>query len=69
LKQADLEKVISTSKKTKMAAHEYTRLMSRSSSWPTQREGGDYPVQNAINELSKLVVSQILNLQADNEDS
>ncbi|KAJ8446249.1 hypothetical protein Cgig2_016020 [Carnegiea gigantea] len=69
LKQADLEKVISTSRKTKVAAHEYTRLMSQSSSWPMQREGGDYPVQNAINELSKLVVSQILNLQADNHDS
>jgi len=62
-----LEKAIATSRKTKVAAHEYTRLMQQSSSWPVQREGGeDYPVQSAINELSKLVVSQILNMQTDN---
>lgn len=66
LKQSDMEKVLATSKKTRVAAHEYSRL-SQSSSWAPQREGGeDYPVQSAINELSKLVVSQILNMQADN---
>ena len=68
LKQSDLEKVLATSKKTKVAAHEYMRLMQQSSSWPVQREGGeDYPVHSAINELSKLVVSQILSMQTDNQ--
>ncbi|GAB4826160.1 hypothetical protein Ancab_009027 [Ancistrocladus abbreviatus] len=65
LSQSDLEKVIRTSRKTRSAAQEYTRLGSQSTTWPRQREGDDYQVQNAINELSKLVVSQILNLQSD----
>ncbi|KAL2921748.1 ATPase family AAA domain-containing protein 1 [Bienertia sinuspersici] len=66
LTQNDLEKVLSTSKKTNAAAHEYTRLMSQSSSFPIQRDGEDIPVQNMINELSKLVLAQMLNLQTDN---
>ncbi|KAK9672405.1 hypothetical protein RND81_12G098300 [Saponaria officinalis] len=70
LAQSDLEKALLTSKKTTTAAYEYSRLASQSSSWPVQSDNGEeYPVQNAINELSKLVVSQILNLQADNQDS
>ncbi|KAL9225426.1 hypothetical protein vseg_001355 [Gypsophila vaccaria] len=69
LTQSDLEKALRTSKKTTTAAYEYSRLASQSSSWPVQGDGEEYPVQSAINELSKLVVSQILNLQADNKDS
>ncbi|CAO2821368.1 unnamed protein product [Amaranthus hypochondriacus] len=68
LTQIDLEKVLTTSKKTNVAAHEYSRLMSRSSSWASQRDGEDVPVQNMINELSKLVLAQMLNLQNDNQD-
>ncbi|KMT15934.1 hypothetical protein BVRB_3g051200 [Beta vulgaris subsp. vulgaris] len=70
LTQTDLEKVLSTSKKTNVAAHEYTRLMAQSSStWPIQKDGEDMPVQNMINELSKLVLAQMLNLQAENQDN
>ncbi|KAG9133974.1 hypothetical protein Leryth_004677 [Lithospermum erythrorhizon] len=66
LTQEDLEKVIATSTKTKVAATEYSRLRSESSSWSPPNEG--YQVQAAINELSKLVVSQIMNLQSDDRD-
>lgn len=53
-----------------MAAHEYTSLMSQSSSsWPVQRDGEEIPVQNMINELSKLVLAQMLNLQSDNNNN
>ncbi|XP_021775002.1 ATPase family AAA domain-containing protein 1-like [Chenopodium quinoa] len=69
LTQADLEKVLTTSKKTNVAAHEYSRLMSQSSSWSTQEDGEGVPVQNMINELSKLVLAQMLNLQSDNQES
>ncbi|XP_074291772.1 uncharacterized protein LOC141618569 [Silene latifolia] len=68
LTQTDMEKVLLTTKKTTAAAQEYSRLNSLSSSFPLQRNGEEYPAQNAINELSKLVVSQILNLQVDNQD-
>ncbi|KAJ7959395.1 ATPase family AAA domain-containing protein 1-like [Quillaja saponaria] len=37
--------------------------------WSGHRESGDYQVQAVINEISKVVVSQILNLQADAQDS
>ncbi|KAL9237452.1 hypothetical protein vseg_011998 [Gypsophila vaccaria] len=66
LTQTDLETVLRTSKKTTVAAEEYSR---QSSSFPIQRDGEEYPVQNAINELSKLVLLQILNMQTDNQDS
>ncbi|XP_051121275.1 uncharacterized protein LOC127244811 [Andrographis paniculata] len=69
LSQSDLERVIATTTKTKVAANEYSRLSSQGLGWPRQREPDDYQVQAAINELSKLVVSQILNLQSDNQDS
>ncbi|XP_062120017.1 uncharacterized protein LOC133834424 [Humulus lupulus] len=55
LLQRDLEKVFATSRKTKAAANEYTGLRNGDTS--------DYPVQAALNELSKLVVSHVLNLQ------
>ncbi|XP_038874328.1 ATPase family AAA domain-containing protein 1-like [Benincasa hispida] len=69
LSQADLEKVLATSTKTKVAASEYTGLSSNSSGWTGHREAGDYEVQAAISELSKLVVSQILNIQSETRDS
>ncbi|XP_074319901.1 uncharacterized protein LOC141656756 [Silene latifolia] len=67
LTQTDLEKVLLTTKRTAAVAHEYSRLASNSSSWPVSNDGEEFPV-NAISELSKLVVSQILNIQAENED-
>ncbi|KAI5657589.1 hypothetical protein M9H77_26382 [Catharanthus roseus] len=65
LSQSDLEKVIATSTKTNIAASEYTRLSSQSPGWSGQSD--DY-VQVAISELSKLVASQILNIQSDAQD-
>lgn len=53
--ELDLEKALATSKKTKVAASEYSRLSSRHAD-----------SDSAINEISKLVVSHILNLQSDN---
>lgn len=55
LLESDLEKVLTTSKKTKVAAGEYSRLSS-------MRADSD----SAINEISKLVASHILNVQSDN---
>ncbi|XP_052210477.1 uncharacterized protein LOC127813512 [Diospyros lotus] len=68
LSQFDLEKVIATSKQTRVSASEYKRLKYQSPGWSGNREAGDYNVQAAIGELSKLVVSQILNHQPDAED-
>ncbi|XP_041009867.1 outer mitochondrial transmembrane helix translocase-like [Juglans microcarpa x Juglans regia] len=68
LAQSDLEKVFVSSRKTKVAASEYTGLTPQSSGWSGNREPGDYQVQAAINELSKLVVSQILNIQSDGQE-
>lgn len=65
LSQMDFEKVIGTSTKTHVAATEYGRLSSQSSRWP---QSDDYQVQAAISELSKLVVSQILNIQSEVQD-
>ncbi|XP_019195407.1 PREDICTED: ATPase family AAA domain-containing protein 1 [Ipomoea nil] len=69
LSQSDLERVVSTSKNTKVAANEYSRLSSQTSGWSRQRDQDDYQVQAALSELSKLVVSQIINLQSDSNDS
>ncbi|MFS7929844.1 putative AAA+ ATPase domain, ATPase, AAA-type, core, AAA ATPase, AAA+ lid domain-containing protein [Helianthus anomalus] len=69
LSQADLEKVAVKSKKTRVAAREYSGLSSQSEVWSVPRETpDDYPVQAAINELSKIVVSQIMNIRSDNQD-
>nr|GMD53704.1 ATPase family AAA domain-containing protein 1-like [Ipomoea batatas] len=69
LSQGDLERVVSTSKNTKVAANEYSRFSSQTSGWSRPRDQDDYQVQAAISELSKLVVSQIINLQSDSNDS
>ncbi|XP_038709896.1 ATPase family AAA domain-containing protein 1-B-like [Tripterygium wilfordii] len=60
--QSDLERVLLTSRKTRVAASEYSRLNSQ---LPRSRDTDDYQVQSTINELSRLVVSQILNIQSD----
>ncbi|CAL1366457.1 unnamed protein product [Linum trigynum] len=65
--QADLEKVLATSKRTGVAAIEYNRSRSQSPVWPIQSSDDDH-VHATISELSKLVVSQILNLQPDSRD-
>ncbi|TXG48557.1 hypothetical protein EZV62_024432 [Acer yangbiense] len=67
LSQFDLEKVLATSRKTRVAASEYTTLNSQSSGWSRNREPDDYQVQSAIGELSRLVVSQILNIQSESD--
>ncbi|XP_009590015.1 uncharacterized protein LOC107814190 isoform X1 [Nicotiana tabacum] len=69
LSESDLEKVVATSKKTQVAANEYNTLRSQFVGLSRHTDRDDYPVQAAISELSKLVVSQILNLQIDNQDS
>ncbi|XP_065863118.1 uncharacterized protein [Euphorbia lathyris] len=67
LSQKDLEKVVSTSTKTRVAANEYTRSSSQVGGGWSPRQSDD--VQATITELSKLVVSQILNLQAPDTDA
>ncbi|GFY81806.1 P-loop containing nucleoside triphosphate hydrolases superfamily protein [Actinidia rufa] len=69
LAQSDLETVLASSRKTRVAASEYSRLNTTSPGWSRNRESDDYQVQAAISELSKLVVSQILNIQSDAQDS
>jgi hypothetical protein len=66
LSQLDLEKVLATSKKTQVAAGEYS-LSSQSSAWRGSREPDE--VQAAISGISKLLVSQIINLQSESQDS
>ncbi|KAF7830757.1 ATPase family AAA domain-containing protein 1-A [Senna tora] len=66
--QLDFEKVLASSKKTKVAAGEYSGLNLQSPIWTGHRESDDYQFQAAINELSKLVVSQIINIQSDAQD-
>ncbi|XP_035845062.1 ATPase family AAA domain-containing protein 1-B-like [Helianthus annuus] len=69
LSQADLEKVVVKSKKTRVAAREYSGLSSQSEVWSMPREAtDDYQVQAAINELSKIVASHIINIRSDNQD-
>lgn len=68
LSQADLEKVLSKSKKARVAASEYNGLRTQSSGWSENKGSDDYQVRAALNELSKLVVSQILNIQPDAQD-
>ncbi|XP_057472619.1 uncharacterized protein LOC130761147 [Actinidia eriantha] len=69
LSQSDLETVMALSRKTRVAASEYSKLNSTLAGWSRNRESDDYQVQAAISELSKLVVSQILNIQSDAQDS
>lgn len=68
LMESDLEKALATSRKTNVAAGEYSGLNLQTPRWTGHRESGDYQFQAAINELSKIVVSQIINLQTDTQD-
>lgn len=69
LSQADLEKAVKTSKKTQVAAREFSS-QSEPEVWSVPREtlDDDYQVQAAINEISKIVVSQIINIRSDSND-
>lgn len=69
LLQSDLEKILSTSRRTKSAATEFALLNSQSPLGCSRPgESSELSVQVAINELSKLVASQIINLQSDSQD-
>ncbi|KAF1893924.1 hypothetical protein Lal_00002475 [Lupinus albus] len=70
LSQLDLEKALATSQKTNVAASEYGGISLQSPSrFTVHSESGDYPLQAAINEFSKLMVSHMLNLhQSDAQD-
>lgn len=63
LSQADLEKALSTSRKTSVAANEYSRMTSRTS-FPG--ESGDSQVEAAIRELSKIM--GVSHIQVDAQD-
>ncbi|XP_027331640.1 ATPase family AAA domain-containing protein 1-like [Abrus precatorius] len=67
LSQTDLEKVLATSRNTKVAASEYSGLSADALRWTGHREPGDYQVQAAISELSKFV-SHMINRQPDAKD-
>ncbi|CAH9111929.1 unnamed protein product [Cuscuta epithymum] len=71
LSELDLEKVVTSSKNTKTAASEYySRLGSQIGGWsPSGEHSDDYQVKVAISELSKVVLSQIVNLQSESHDS
>ncbi|KAK4273858.1 hypothetical protein QN277_017171 [Acacia crassicarpa] len=66
LRQSDLEEALATSQRTEVAATEYKGLnvQSTGARRPGRREAGDYQFQDAINELFKIVVSQIISLQS-----
>lgn len=70
LSQKDLENVLATSRHTKVAANEYYTGLNLPSSprLSRNRDSVEIPAQAAINELSRLVVSQILNIQTDPQD-
>ncbi|KAF6136210.1 hypothetical protein GIB67_001619 [Kingdonia uniflora] len=64
MSQSDIEKVLVTSRKTRVAAREYSGLAaSHSSEWP-----GNDQVQNALSELSKIMFSRMTNYQPDHQD-
>ncbi|KAK2377904.1 outer mitochondrial transmembrane helix translocase [Trifolium repens] len=69
LSQLDLEKARSTSRKTMVAANEYSRMKAQSSSrQPFSGESGDYEVQAAIKEISRLMGSHAINIQLVSRD-
>ncbi|XP_010445896.1 PREDICTED: ATPase family AAA domain-containing protein 1-like isoform X2 [Camelina sativa] len=67
LTQLDLEKVLATSKKTQVAASEYSGLNSQSSVLRSQADPDE--VQAFIKGISKLFVSRNRNIQPDSQDS
>ena len=66
--QLDLVKALATSQKTKVAASSYGGLNLQSPPRWINSESGDYQLQAAINEISKLVVSHMINLHSDAQD-
>ncbi|CAL0305408.1 unnamed protein product [Lupinus luteus] len=70
LSQLDLEKALATSQKTNVAASEYGGISIQSPPrFTVHSESGDNPLQAAINEFSKLMVSHMINLhQSDAQD-
>ncbi|PIA48826.1 hypothetical protein AQUCO_01300030v1 [Aquilegia coerulea] len=66
LSQMDLEKVLATSRKTRIAASEYSGLNSQSPAWSGNSE--EDQVKHAISEFSKLVLSRIITFQQDDQD-
>ncbi|KAF5192910.1 26S proteasome regulatory subunit [Thalictrum thalictroides] len=66
LSQIDLEKVLATSRKTRIAASEYSGLNSQSPAW--SRNSEEDQVKHAISEFSKLVLSRIITFQQDDQD-
>ncbi|WJX59550.1 hypothetical protein P8452_44859 [Trifolium repens] len=69
LSQLDLENARSTSRKTMVAANEYSRMKAQSSSrQPFSGESGDYEVQAAIKEISRLMGSHTINIQLVSRD-
>lgn len=66
LTQFDLEKVLATSKKTQVAASEYSGSSSHASVWRSPRDSEE--VQAAINGISKLFTPRIVNHQSDSQD-
>ncbi|KAL8127762.1 hypothetical protein AgCh_014623 [Apium graveolens] len=68
LSQSDLENVLATKRKTKAAASEYTRASSQLPGWSGNSEPDDNRVRAAISELSKLMMSQVLNIQTEDQD-
>ncbi|XP_045815952.1 outer mitochondrial transmembrane helix translocase-like isoform X1 [Trifolium pratense] len=69
LSQLDLEKALSTSRKTTVAANEYSRMKAQSSSRQSfSGESGDYEVQAAIKEISRLMGSHMINIQLEPQD-
>ncbi|KAK4741763.1 hypothetical protein SAY87_025351 [Trapa incisa] len=67
LSQSDLVNVLAVTKKTRVAAGEYSSS-TQSRSWQGSRDSDDIPVQATIQELSKLVFYQMMNLQRDSQD-
>ncbi|KAK7384947.1 hypothetical protein VNO78_30650 [Psophocarpus tetragonolobus] len=68
LSQLDFEKALATSQKTTVAASEYNGLSADALRWTGHREPGEYEVQAAISELSKFVVSHMINRQPETKD-
>lgn len=67
LAQSDLERVLVSSRKTRVAANEYSILNSTSRTWSSNSD--EDQVKNAISEFSKLVLSRIIALQPDDQDA
>lgn len=66
LMQVDLERVLATSRKTRVAASEYSGLSSHAQPWLSRNNEEDQV--KALSEFSKVLLSRILTLQPDDQD-